>query len=79
MSYTHTVRVEEMNDEERAWVVANERLWRRAYAIAAEHPGLDPSGLYHTLVGLELSPEDRLRRALEIGRGMRRAAERGAR
>lgn len=79
MSYTDAVRVEEMNDEERDWVVANERLWRRAYAIAAEHPGLDASGLSHTLAGLELSPEARLRRALEIGRGMRRAADDNAR
>ncbi len=68
-----------MTDEERAWVVANERLWRRAHAIAAKHSGLDVSGVYHTLVGLELTPEARLRRALEIGRGMRRAAERHTR
>ena len=68
-----------MTDAEREWVVANERLWRRAYAIAADHPGLDPAGLYHTLVGLGRSPADRLRRALEIGRGMRRAAQQNAR
>lgn len=56
--------LDELSDEEKAWVLDNERLWRRADAIASKHPDLDVSLLYHTLVNLRRSPEERLARGL---------------
>ncbi len=43
-------------------------LWRRANAVAARYPGLDPGDVYHALRCLEHSPEARLRRGLSRGR-----------
>lgn len=68
------VEYEALTAEERAWVVRNERVWSRAYEIVARHPNLDVSGVYHTLLQLERTPEERLRRSLALGRGFARAA-----
>jgi hypothetical protein len=58
------VRCEDLSDAEKAWVEDNERLWARAHAIAARHPGMDVSLVYHTLVNLRRTPEERLARGL---------------
>jgi hypothetical protein len=41
-----------------------EALWRQAAAIAARHPGMDVSGVYHALQNLQRTPEERLHRGL---------------
>lgn len=53
-----------LSDDEKAWVLDNERLWQRAHAIVDKHPELDVSLVYHTLVNLRRSPEERLARGL---------------
>lgn len=60
--------VEELSEEERAWLERDEALWRRARAIAERHPHLDVGDLYHTLVNLQRSPAERLARGLAHGR-----------
>lgn len=65
--YAWGVRYEELAPDEQAWVRDNERVWVRARAIAARHPGMDPSLVYHTLVNLRRTPEDRLARGLIRG------------
>lgn len=62
------VALEHLTDAERAWVEADERLWQRAHAIAARHPGVDIGGVYHVLRNLQRSPSERLRRGLAFGR-----------
>jgi hypothetical protein len=57
-------RQADLTDEQRAWTVAHEALWRRAMTVASKHPGMDVSGVYHVLVNLKRSPEERLRRGL---------------
>jgi hypothetical protein len=57
-----------LTSEEQAWLEADERLWRRAHAIAARHPGMDVSGVYHVLRNLQRSPEERLSRGLAFAR-----------
>jgi hypothetical protein len=61
------VRYEELDERDQAWVRANERLWQRAHAIVALHPTLDVSLVYHTLVNLRRTPEERLARGLVRG------------
>jgi len=41
-----TVPVADLRPEERAWIEANEAMWRQAHEIAARNPGLDPGDLY---------------------------------
>jgi hypothetical protein len=53
-----------LSDDEKSWVRDNERLWQRAHAIVAASPDLDVSLVYHTLVNLRRSPEERLARGL---------------
>jgi hypothetical protein len=62
------VAVQPLTDDERAWLVKDEGRWRRARAIAAQHPGMDPTGVYHVIRNLEKSPSERLRAALRHGR-----------
>ena len=52
------------SEEQRAWLVEREALWRRAMAIASKYPGMDVSGVFHVLCNLRRSPEERLRRGL---------------
>ena len=54
--------------DERAWIEADERRWRRAHEIAAKRPGMDVGGVYHVLRNLEKSPTERLKAALLHGR-----------
>lgn len=56
--------LDDLSEADRAWVLDNERLWQRAHAIVAKHPNLDVSLVYHTLVNLRRSPEERLVRGL---------------
>ena len=56
--------IENLADDQRAWLVHSETLWRKAHRIAAEHPGMDPGDVYHALRCLELPPAERLRRGL---------------
>jgi hypothetical protein len=65
--YPRGVKVEELNEQERAWVQENEALWRRAYALVEQHPQLDVSLVYHTLVNVQRTPEARLARGLTRG------------
>ena len=58
----------EPDEAQRAWLIADELLWRRAHEIVRLHPQLDPSGVYHTLNNLRRSPAERLRRGLAHGR-----------
>lgn len=53
-----------MTDEQRQWVELSRKLWRRAERIAAQHPGMDVSGVYHVLWNLRRPVEERLRRGL---------------
>lgn len=50
-----------MAEEQRQWVELSRRLWRRAERSAAQHPGMDVSGVYHVLWNLRRSAEERLR------------------
>ena len=54
--------LDELSDDEKAWVLDNERLWRWAHAITSERPELDVSLVYHALVNLRRSPEECLAR-----------------
>lgn len=56
-----------LGDADRAWVLENERLWQRAYAIVADRPDLDVSLVYHTLVNFRRTPAERLARGLRRG------------
>lgn len=58
------MRFEELDDGEKAWVVEHERLWQLAHAIVSAQPTLDASLVYHTLVNMRRSPEERLARGL---------------
>jgi hypothetical protein len=60
-----------LTEEERAWIAKDERLWEEAHRIAAAHPGMDVSGVYHVLRNLEKRPAVRLRAALQHGRHLR--------
>jgi len=56
--------IENLTDEQRAWLAHSEMLWREAHRIAAAHPDMDPGDVYHALRCLELPPAERLRRGL---------------
>ncbi|MBM4361216.1 MAG: hypothetical protein FJ104_00950 [Deltaproteobacteria bacterium] len=58
----------ELDPEQRAWLEADEALWRRAHRICASHPELDVGDVYHTLRNLLRTPSERLRRGLRDGR-----------
>jgi hypothetical protein len=60
--------VDDLDDEQRAWVSHTRKLWARAYDIARVHPDLDAGDIYHALRCLELSPAERLARGLARGR-----------
>jgi hypothetical protein len=60
--------LDSLTPEERAWVVRDEKLWRRAHEIASRNPGVDAGGIYHVLRNLEKTPSERLRAALRHGR-----------
>ena len=67
----NTTRVEvnsELTQEQKQWLDADERLWRRAVEIAGRSNGLDATGIYHVLRNLVLSPSERLRKGLAHGR-----------
>lgn len=55
---------ETLTDDQRAWLVRSESLWRAAHRIAAEYPGMDKGDVYHALRCLERPPAERLRRGL---------------
>jgi hypothetical protein len=59
---------EQLSAEQRAFAERMEPLWRRAHAIVARHPELDVSDVFHTLVNLQRTPAERLRRGLLHGR-----------
>ena len=58
----------DLSAEERAWIEANEALWRRAHEIGEKNPQLDVSDIYHVLATLHETPTQRVRRALAHGR-----------
>ena len=55
---------QELTENQSAWVLQSEALWREAHAIAAENPGVDATDVYHALRSLALPPAERLRRGL---------------
>jgi hypothetical protein len=57
-----------LTPSQREWAEASERLWRRAHDIAERYPDVDVSDLYHALRCLQLTPSQRLLRALQRGR-----------
>jgi hypothetical protein len=59
-----TERPNELTDDQKAWLIGSERLWREADAIVANRPDLDASDVYHSLRSLSLPPAERLRRGL---------------
>ncbi len=54
----------DLTDDQRAWILHSEALWREAQEIAAESPNHDVGNVYHVLRNLELSPAERLHRGL---------------
>lgn len=66
--HTSIVETEALSDEQRAWLEGDEAVWRRAHAIVAKHPHLDPGDVYHVLINLQRSPSERLRRGLAHAR-----------
>ena len=70
----HPAVIDLMQGEEKPAVVeADEALWQRAHAIVASAPHLDVGDVYHALVNLRRSPEERLARGLAHGRRRRTA------
>jgi hypothetical protein len=59
---------QELTEAERAWLIRDAERWRRARDIASQHPGMDPTGVYHVLRNLEKTPSERLHTALSHGR-----------
>jgi hypothetical protein len=53
-----------MTPDQQQWVTLSNELWTRAERIAARHPGMDVSGVYHVLWNLRRSVEERLRQGL---------------
>ena len=66
-------RWEQLAPEQRAFVGAQEPLWRRAHEIASANPGADASDVYHVLATWHETPSQRLRRALRRARLLTRA------
>jgi hypothetical protein len=62
------VNLDSLTAEERAWLVSDEKKWRRAHRIAEQRPGIDAGGVYRVLRNLEKTPSQRLRAALIHGR-----------
>lgn len=58
----------QLTPEQETWVRHSEALWRRAHELVRQHPGHDPSDVYHALRCLELTPAERLRAGLQRGR-----------
>jgi len=73
MSPEERERWEQLSAEQRDFVAEREPLWRRAYEIAAESPGVDVGDVYHVLVSWNLTPTQRLGKALQRGRLLARA------
>lgn len=57
----------DLTESERELAIQSEARWQRAHHIASQHPGVDPSDVYHALRCLELDPAERLRRGLSRG------------
>ncbi len=51
-----------LTDEQRAWLLRSEGLWRRAHSIVLDR--LDLGDVHHALRNLLLPPAERLRRGL---------------
>lgn len=67
--YTELVsELDRLTAAERAWLIRDEALWRRAYEAAAANPGVDAGGIYRALRNLEKTPSQRLRDSLRHGR-----------
>ncbi len=65
----HTVEnLSHLTPDQQAWVVEDEKLWRRAHEIARNHPQTDVGGIYRVLRNLRKTPTERLRAALDHGR-----------
>jgi hypothetical protein len=62
-----SAQTDDWTDEQRAWALRSEALWRRAHEIVRAHPDVDAGDVYHALRCLELTPSERLRRGLSRG------------
>ena len=58
--------MDSLPDDERAWLVKSEALWREAHRVAADHPGMDPGDVYHAsfYLGMGKDPQRALLLAL---------------
>ncbi len=75
--YTSVVgQLDHLTAAQRAWLIEDEKLWRKAHEIAARNPGMDAGGVYRVLRNLRKSPSERLRAALEHGRAFFRVQAR---
>jgi len=57
----------DLSPEDRQWLIADEKRWREAHAIASRYD-VDPGGVYRVLRNLEKTPTQRLIAALQHGR-----------
>ena len=73
LGYRLGMRFEDLDEREQAWARDHEQLWQRAHAIVLTHPHLDVSLVYHTLVNMRRTPEERLARGLVRGTARRAA------
>lgn len=61
---TGSTNINERASDGHRWWTESEARWREALRIAAGHPGIDASDVYHSLRCLDLPPAERLRRGL---------------
>jgi hypothetical protein len=55
---------DDLTDDQRAWIIHSEALWREAEEIVRNDPRRDVGNVYHALRNMELSPAERLERGL---------------
>ena len=55
---------EPLTDDQRAWILRSEELWRKAQDIVTADPSRDVGNVYHALRNLDLPPAERLHRGL---------------
>jgi hypothetical protein len=55
---------EDLTNDQRAWILHSEALWREAQEIVGGNPNHDVGTVYHALRNLEQSPAERLHRGL---------------
>jgi hypothetical protein len=67
-SFSCVASSDSLTPEQRAWLIADEKRWQRAFEIAGRHHNIDAGGVYRVLRNLEKTPAERLKAALMHGR-----------